>query len=126
MHFYKLNGGLAQIPDVPHDISVTFLLAGARELSWADYLNFARTRDIKLKRNPPEIGEYTFHKRSKEEIEAHSNIESSKGYFDRLERMKIYRRYRYNTLHPIKPSVCCTHECTHKIENTKADSLSTV
>lgn len=49
MKYYKYNGGLAQVPEVEHDLSIQFLLAGAMELSWSDYLNHAKYQPIQEK-----------------------------------------------------------------------------
>lgn len=73
--YYRYQGGLAQIPDVKHSLSLRFILGGALEISWADYLWFAKLKTMKLKSKNYERDAY--YKRTKEEIERKSNIERS-------------------------------------------------
>ena len=76
MKYYRYNGGLAQVPDAKHSISMRFLLGGAREISWADYHNLVRQEEIVTKdSNILQEDGHLFKRRSLEEIQQHSNIE---------------------------------------------------
>ena len=73
--YYRYNGGLAQIPDIKHGVSLRFILGGARQISWADYHNLIRKEQITTKGSfgLSEYGKF-YERRNIEEIEAYSNI----------------------------------------------------
>jgi hypothetical protein len=53
MKFYIYNNGTVQIPEREHDLSMRFLLAGARPLrDWADYMHEVSLRKIEEKPHP--------------------------------------------------------------------------